>query len=496
LSNQTGEVTHRVIAGRYSLDSEIGRGGMGVVWRGEDRVLGREVALKRIGLAPGGASPDLLRAEREAQLAASLNHPNVVAVFDLLVEKDEHWLLMEYVDSRNLSDLVRRHGPLSHDDAARLLGQAADGLAAAHSAGIVHRDVKPSNMLVTSEGRVKLTDFGIARTSQDATLTQTGMVTGSPAYIAPEVASGSPATTASDVWSLGATLYHALTGTPPFDVKDNMVAALYRIVHEDPPRLEDAGWLAPVLEATMARDPDHRWSMAQVRDFLLQGPDSATTQVVPAQAPPTTAPLIGVGAAAAATPETAPAPDIAPTPSADDEPERRPRRRAAGLLVGGAAALVAALLIWLAVGLGDEGDTEQAGSADSSASESPTSEEESPGEGQETAEEPADEPAEEPTTEELTSFATDYVPTAISDPDTSWQMLTPRFQEQSGGREGYDRWWDQFSSAEISNVSVDPDAMTVTYTADYRYTDGRQATDTVTLRLVERGGDLLIAEES
>ena len=493
-----------MIAGRYSLDSEIGRGGMGVVWRGEDRVLGRDVAMKRIGMAPGGASPDLLRAEREAQLAASLNHPNVVAVFDLIVENDEHWLVMEYVDSRNLSDLVRRHGSLDPDNAGRLLAQAADALAAAHAAGIVHRDIKPSNMLVTPEGRVKITDFGIARASQDATLTQTGMVTGSPAYIAPEVASGSPATTASDVWSIGATMYHALAGSPPYDVKDNMVAALYRIVHEDPPRVRDAGWLAPVLEATMAKDPDRRWSMAQVRDYLMHGHDASATQVAPTSVA-ATAPLTAMGAAG---PGTADTPALAPTPrTLDDEPgrddrqDRNGRRRMAALLVGGATALVAALVIWLALGA-DDGDTDQAGSDDSSASasspeESASDAEESTEEASEEAsEETTEETAGEPPEEELTSFGTSYAPTAVSDPDTTWQMLTPQFQNDSGGREGYDRWWDQFQSAEVRDVSSNPDAMTVTYTVDYVYYDGRQATDTVTLELVEQGGDLRVAGES
>ena len=159
------------------------------------------------------------------------------------------------------------------DEAAGLVRQAADALAAAHEAGIIHRDVKPSNMLVTPAGDVKITDFGIARAEADASLTQTGLVTGSPAYLAPEVASGAGATEASDVWSLGATLFHTLAGHTPYDVGDNLMGALYRIVHEEPPRLADAGWLTPVLEHTMARDPAGRWTMAQVRDFLAQGSD-------------------------------------------------------------------------------------------------------------------------------------------------------------------------------------------------------------------------------
>ncbi len=259
---------------------------MGAVWLARDETLGRDVAIKRIGTAPGGESADLARAEREARLAARLNHPHVVAVFDLITE-----------GARALAgDGVRRRGDPVRPGGARrrahagpglpLIRQAADALAAAHAAGIVHRDVKPSNILVTQDGQVKLSDFGIARAEADASLTQTGLVTGSPAYLAPEVASGQMATTASDVWSLGATLFHALAGRPPYEVGDNLMGALYRIVHEEPPRLAEAGWLAPLLEATMTRDPEHRWTMQRVRDALNAGPAGTLVRPEPAVAVP------------------------------------------------------------------------------------------------------------------------------------------------------------------------------------------------------------------
>ena len=179
-----------MIAGRYSLVREVGRGGMGAVWLAHDEALGRDVALKRIGMVPGADTTDLARAEREARLAARLSHPHVVAVFNLVVDDDAQWLVMEYVEGTTMSQLVREEGPLTPDQAAPLLWQAADGLVAAHQAGIVHRDVKPSNILVDRRRRVKITDFGIAHVTADPSLTQTGLVTGSPAYLAPEVAAG------------------------------------------------------------------------------------------------------------------------------------------------------------------------------------------------------------------------------------------------------------------------------------------------------------------
>ena len=189
---------------------------MGAVWLAVDEVLDRQVALKRLGMMPGVDGDDLARAEREAQLAARLDHPHVVAVFNLVVDvdTDARWLVMEYVPGTTLAQLVREEGRLAPDDAAPLLWQAADALVAAHAAGIVHRDVKPSNILVDRRRRVKLTDFGIARVAADPSLTQTGLLTGSPAYLAPEVAAGQRGDEAVDVWALGATIYHVLAGRP------------------------------------------------------------------------------------------------------------------------------------------------------------------------------------------------------------------------------------------------------------------------------------------
>ncbi len=471
-----------MIAGRYSLKTEIGRGGMGVVWRGEDELLGREVALKRIGMAPGGTSPDLQRAEREARLAATLHHPGVVSVFDLALEGEERWLVMEYVESRNLAQMVREKGPLPPDTAARLLAQVADALAAAHEVGIVHRDVKPSNILVTPSGQAKITDFGIARARADATLTQTGMVTGSPAYLAPEVAAGEQATPASDVWSLGATLFHALAGHPPYDVGDNVVGALYRIVHEAPPRLPDAGWLGPVLEATMATDKDARWTMEQVRDVLRDGPQSDTPPVAAGATRRLTA-------TTPASPPPAAPPPIAPEPRRSREP-RRPRRTGTWVAVA-VVVLALALFAW-AMATRDDSPT-AAPRQDGSSSASPTPEK-SPDESPESS--PTSSAPAGPTAEDMRSFVEDYLATAPSDPASTWTRLTPDFQRQSGGFDSYKGFWTQFESATPGDISADPDQLVVSYGVTYKLKDGSTKSDSVTLQLTQDGDSLLIAGES
>ena len=191
--------------------------------------------------------------------------------------------------------------------------QVADGLASAHTAGITHRDVKPSNILVTADGQAKLTDFGIARSQADATLTQTGLVTGSPAYLAPEVASGSGGGTASDVWSLGATLFHVLAGKPPYDVSANLIGGLYKIVHEEPPRLPDAGAFDELLRATMAKEPAERgpWNVS-----ATGSPRSVAIPPPPGRPRPWSEP----GEAPSATQVL---PPIAPAPPASAEDRRR-----------------------------------------------------------------------------------------------------------------------------------------------------------------------------
>jgi eukaryotic-like serine/threonine-protein kinase len=424
-----------------------------VVWLGRDEVLGRHVALKRIGLLPGADRTDLARAEREARLSARLNHPHVVAIFDVVVDSDSEtrWLVMEYVDGATLGQLVRQQGKLSPDDAAPLLWQAADALVAAHSAGIAHRDVKPSNILVDHSGKVKLTDFGIARIANDPSLTQTGMVTGSPAYLAPEIATGGRGNEAADVWSLGATMYHLLAGRPPYEIGENVLGALYRIVNEEPPRLSDAGWMTPLLEGTMVRDPSRRWSMEQVRDFLADPRQRVAPTLTNGW------PMVGHGEDATETRQlgtveqaSAPAaPPVVPAQPPADSPRpwtRRPPRKLLLIGLGVVVALVLAGTLY-AVLSGDPASTSTANPSGHAS-------------GKSGGASPA---AARPTAKGMESFIRDYVAAVSTDPDKSWQMLTPKFQVESGGIDTYRKFWGPATNGRVLSVSADPGNLTVSY---------------------------------
>ena len=438
----------RVIAGRYELVREVGRGGMGTVWLARDEVLDRLVALKRIGLLPGVDSTDLARAEREARLAAQLNHPHVVAVFNFVVdaETDSRWLVMEYVEGSTLAQLVRDRGPLTPDEAAPLIRQVADALVAAHAVGIVHRDVKPSNILVDRHRQAKLTDFGIARVAADPALTQTGFLTGSPAYLAPEVASGERGGEPVDAWSLGATLFHVLAGRPPYDIGDNVLGGLYKVVHDEPPRLAGAGRLAPLLAGTMERDPSRRWSMAQVRDFLDGGSVPTETRVV--GVPP------------------------------------RPRRGLLAGLVALAAAVVLGIVLFTLLP-----DEEPADPAAEDTSQAPTS---SPEPSQS---EPSQEAAPAgPTARGMEDFIRGYVAAVSSDPDTAWQMLTPKFQRESGGLDTYREFWGGVGTGQVLEVAADPENLVVNYRVRFdNFGTGERPT---VLQLVYDDGRYLINGES
>lgn len=445
------------VAGRYQLVREVGRGGMGSVWLAHDEVLGRDVALKRLGQVQGAQNQ--ARAQREAQLAARLSHRNVVTVYDLAEDGDTRWLVMEYVEGHTLSQLAAERGGLAPAQAATIVRQAAEALRVAHEAGIVHRDVKPSNLMVGADGTTRLTDFGIARGATDDTLTATGVLTGSPAYIAPEVATGGLATSASDLWSLGGTVYHALTGRPPYDLGDNVLSGLVRIVHGEPPRLPpDSGPLATVLAGTMVKDPEQRWTAAQVCAFLDGAPAPVRTEPTRVLAPPA-------------------APGGAATRAAG-------RRRRFPVWPVAAALLVVVLVLgaWL-VGRSGSGSPDAGADPGRSPAAPSTSAEPSP---------PAPTGA---TAEGMAGFITEYLDTVTSSPQQAFDMLTPAFQQASGGYGQYRSWWAPIRGASVSDVQADPEAMTVSYHVVYDGPSSRPSSDDVRLRLVYESGRYLIDGE-
>ncbi|WP_246491189.1 serine/threonine-protein kinase [Actinomadura alba] len=261
----------RLLARRYRLGKPVGRGGMGTVWQAHDEVLGRDVAVKEV-ILPHGLSDDeraiqYKRTFREARTAARLGHPGVVTVYDVVEEDGRPWIIMELIQSRSLDQVIKGEGPLPPRRAAEIGRQMLAALHAAHEAGVLHRDVKPSNVLLGAGDRAVLTDFGIATATGDVTLTQTGLVMGSPAYIAPERARGRTVGPASDLWSLGITLHAMVDGKSPYERSEPM-ASLVAIISEEPEPAANAGPLAPVIEGLLRKDPDERMDAREAGTLL------------------------------------------------------------------------------------------------------------------------------------------------------------------------------------------------------------------------------------
>jgi hypothetical protein len=261
----------RRLAGRYRLDEVIGRGGSGTVWAAYDEILRRRVAVKEVpaqpGMPPDEAQAQRERTLREARSIAVLSHPNVVTLFDVVAEQGEPYVVMELLRSQSLASVIAEHGPLTPVQAAVVGTAVADALAAAHAAGITHRDVKPGNVLISEDGQVKLADFGVARSVSEHTLTMTGMLLGSPAYMSPEVAAGGDTTPSADVWGLGATLFAAVEGRPPYDAGEP-IATVSSVVHDAVPVPRMAGPLRPVLDGLLVKDPAARMPLSVARRLL------------------------------------------------------------------------------------------------------------------------------------------------------------------------------------------------------------------------------------
>ena len=251
-----------LIADRYRLVKLLGAGGMGIVWQAWDERLHRPVALKMLRAQPELSDPERQlatdRAMREARINAGLHHPHAVTVFDVVEHEGRPCIVMQLVESTPLSVLLTEHGTLSVAETARIGAQVSSALAAAHKLRIVHRDVKPGNILITADGSAMISDFGISHALGDATITATGVIHGTPAYLAPEAARGLPTNFASDVFSLGSTMYAMLEGSPPFGADKNAIALLHKVARGGHRPAKHAGPLGPLLGEMLSTNPKRR----------------------------------------------------------------------------------------------------------------------------------------------------------------------------------------------------------------------------------------------
>jgi eukaryotic-like serine/threonine-protein kinase len=520
-----------LIADRYRLLHRVGSGGMGVVWEGWDERLERRVAVKQLYRQATASTKEAelanQRAMREARLTARLQHPHAVAVFDAVEQDGQLWLIMQFVASITLAVVLDQGGSLQPEEAAKVGAQVASALAAAHAVGIVHRDVKPGNILIAEDGSALISDFGIARALGDATLTSSGMIHGTPAYLAPEVARGGEADFASDVFSLGSTLYSALEGRPPFGTDDNTMALLHRVASGQFPPPQHSGQLAPVIMRMLSIDPDARPSMGAVTESLARlagsGADSqaATVPAPIAEPEPPAAP------ASTRPPAAAPAP--APAPGSQDQLPPQPRRRrglaAAVAVVAliGIGILVTALLVNDRRAANPTAGTGESSSAipasasvpgpsstpPSAASPTPTAS--APQQGpapkptprarartSSTAPAPTTPPTVRgtPTAAQLRRAITSYYALMPRNTDAAWPRMTASYQtNHAGGRQAYQRFWDAISKITVADVrGIPPDGARATLT--YYFKDGRVVRERTAYGLVNEDGRLKISSST
>jgi eukaryotic-like serine/threonine-protein kinase len=498
-----------LVADRYRLIEQVGSGAMGVVWKAHDERLGRTVAIKRLvgryALSETMTEETRRRAMREARIAARLQHRNAIALFDVAEDDGDPILVMEFLPSKSLSAVLEERGTLTPAEAAEIGAQVAEAIAAAHAVGIAHRDIKPGNILLAENGTVKITDFGISRALDDGTVTtQTGMLAGTPAYLAPEIARGDESTRASDVFSLGSTLYHAIEGTPPFGTNTNPLALLHAVASGNVPPPKNAGPLEPTLMSLMRVDPETRPSMKEVAEALA----SAATQILPV--PP----------AQPAAPKTPPRPELATVPAAiqplQSQPTaafRRPEQPSqAGpskrnmVLVGVVALLVLAGTLFTVLIINGNGN---GGAGDNTAQNGTTTTKEAaaPQNGGSTGSE--DEPPSSSKSPPSSSSAppggvTQVAPPAGTFIDYSqagqlmidyygslslgqrWAMLSPFGQAQFGSQDAFNQYWSQYPQVSSEEANVTPNADgSRNVTCIVHYTQGQTTTKTVRVTMID-----------
>ena len=496
----------QLIAGRYQVLRAIGHGGMGTVWLCRDEVLGRQVAVKQIGALPGESAIQTKRAMREARSAAALNHPNAVAVYDVVDHDDRPWLVMEYVEGQTLADEISRDGQLSPHRVADIGAQLAGALASAHERRIVHRDIKPGNVLIDAVGRPKISDFGIARRYGDDQLTQIGFVTGTPGYFSPEVARGGDPASASDVWALGATLYAAVEGQSPYESRSNPIALLRAIATERPRPMTHAGALGPAIDAMMHEDPARRWDMATSARRLGGIAQGGTTAVMPRDDP--------------AGPEVIAVPPVDSTqrlesgarvpPPGDRRSGGRSDGRRYGrrggrsdgrsdrrLLLVFVAVLVAALGVgYLLSQLGDLGGaTAVLGPTTRSTTSGASKISKPPGAASRPHSSSTPGTPHPGANKNLENFVNSYYSGVTKDTNRTWDQLTPKMQDTAGGRQGYDDFWKTIDNVKVNHTQANASDKKAVVNLTFTRNDGTTSTETHRFTFVTDGGGYFIESD-
>ena len=529
------EAPNGLVGDRYRFVRLVGRGGMGAVWEGWDERLRRPVALKIFHAQdrlPSAEAEQLTeRAMREARVVARLQHRHAISIYDVVEYEGRPCLVMEFVPSQTLAEILGELTTLHEHEAATVGAQVASALAAAHAVGIVHRDVKPANILVADGGTARISDFGIAHAFGETTLTSEGMLTGTPAYLAPEVARGEESSYASDVFSLGSTLYAALEGRPPFGDQQNPIGLLHRVASGRIMPPEHSGGLTPLLTEMLAADPQDRPTMAQVADDLYRFQAAERMPVserMPVAEAAVTRPASGEGADEL----------VLGTPGTQDgSPSRRRRTLAAAALLV-AAALVVAVVVLLRPGTSDPAAGPQSSSsstsaasteapaaastAASTAAETPTgtaavTEEAAPSPAAPSASTPAGASvapsvsapprppsalptpvavSQPPTGQQLAAAISSYYTLVPRNLDQAWPLMTADYQTRhAGGRAAYDRFWGGFSAVSATQVSGSSPS-TATALITYTRLDGTVVRERTTFGLVNEGGVLKIASSA
>ncbi len=455
----------RLVGGRYRLEEMLGRGAMGTVWSARDELLDRDVAVKEVVPPPGLDADErtLLRQRtlREARAAARISSSAAVTVYDVVEEDERPWIVMERLGTRTLDDVMRERGPMPPAEVAAIGLSVLDALDAAHAAGVMHRDVKPGNVMVGETGsspvdggsRVVLTDFGIAHLDGDPSTTSTGLVMGSPQYVAPERAQGHPAIPASDLWSLGATLYAAAEGHPPHQ-REGILPTIAAIVSEDAPPAQRSGSLAPLLARLLHRDPAARPDAAATRAELGR---VAEGRPAPADAGPAAAAPVAAAPTVAAPP---PADWTADTRDPVDPSPTRRRRRWPLIGLVAAAGVLASLV--LALVLLDEPSGEPAAGQDPSSS---PSAEPAPQEPEPSEPEPAPSELAEPAPSE--PAPSEPAPSEPAPPEPAPSEPASPADDAAAVPEGYQLYEDQtgFSVAVPQGWTAERDGPRVQFTA-------------------------------